>query len=113
MSLMIDIVFLPFHYSLFETPSATCADEFGSVAAGIDAGVSATRDESLAVRVEERTVEFFGTEGVAFLDDQKFVVVVLGWVWVLAAADRSHAGMAAYKSGSVAAVKGQVSEAYC
>ena len=111
MSPMIDIVFLPFHDRLFETPSAVCADEFQSVAAGVDAGVSPVRYEFLAVRVEGSTVEFVGTESVAFLDDETFVVAVAACVD--ATCDRSWADMAACESGSVAAVKGQVSEAYC
>ena len=100
MSPMIDIVFLPFQYSLFETPSATCADKFGSVATGIDAGVSATRDESLAVRVEERAVEFFGTEGVAFLCNETFVVSVIGFVG--ASENDTRSDVAAYEPSSVA-----------
>ena len=105
MSPMIDIVFLPFHDRLFETPSAVCADEFQSVAAGVDAGVSPVRYEFLAVRVEGSTVEFVGTEGVAFLDDKTFVDTVVGCVH--AAGDGSRSDVATYESGSVAAVKGR------
>ena len=67
MSPMVDIVFLSIHNSLFETPSAVCTHEFKSV--GVDARVSAVGYEFLAVGVGVGTVEVFGTEGVAFLDD--------------------------------------------
>ena len=105
MSKIIDIVFLPFHYNLFETPSAVDTDEFQSVAAGLDAGISAVRDESLAVRAEGSSVEFTGTEGVAFLDDETFVDTVVGFVH--AAGDGSGSDVATYESGSVAAVRGR------
>ena len=88
---------------MFETPSATCADKFGSVATGIDAGVSATRDESLAVRVEGSTVEFVGTEGVAFLDDETFVVSSVGFVDT--PEDGSGTDVTTYESGSVATIR--------
>ena len=103
MSPMVDIVFLSIHNSLFETPSAVDTDEFQSVAAGLDAGISAVRDESLAVRAEGSSVEFTGTEGVAFLGDETFVVSAVGFVD--ASDDRSGADVTAYEASSVATMR--------
>ena len=99
MAPMIDIVFLSVHNRLFERPSAVRTDEFQTV--GVDTGVSTLGDEFLAVCPERGTVEFVGTEGVAFLDDETFVDAVVGFVH--AAGDRTGSDVAAYESGSVAA----------
>ena len=98
MSPVIDIVFLSIHNRLFETPSAVCTHEFKSV--GIDAGMSAVGYEFLAVGVGVGTVEVFGTEGVAFLDDETFVVSSIGFVD--APEDGSGSDVTAYEASSVA-----------
>ena len=106
MAPMIDIVFLSVHNRLFERPSAVRTDEFQTV--GVDTGVSALGDEFLAVSPERGTVEFVGTEGVAFLDDETFVDAVVGFVH--AADDGAGSDVAAYESGSVAAGSERKSE---
>ena len=102
MAPMIDVVFLSVHNRLFERPSAVRTDEFQTV--GVDTGVSALGDEFLAVSPERGTVEFVGTEGVAFLDDQTVVVSSVGFVW--AVDDGSGADVTAYEVGSVATRRG-------
>ena len=72
---------------------------------GVDEGVSAVSDEFFAVCPGSGAIEFIGTEGVAFLDDETFVDAVVGFVH--AAGDGTRSDVAAYESGSVAAVKGR------
>ena len=57
-------------------------------------------DEFLAVCPERGTVEFVGSEGVTFLDDETFVDAVVGFVH--AADDGSGSDVAAYEPVSVA-----------
>ena len=70
---------------------------------GVDAGVSAVSDEFFAVSPGSGAVEFIGTEGVAFLGDETFVVSAVGFVD--ASDDRSGADVTAYESGSVATIR--------
>ena len=67
---------------------------------GVDAGVSAVSDEFFAVSPGSGAVEFIGTEGVAFLGDETFVVPAVGFVD--ASDDRSGADVTAYEASSVA-----------
>ena len=106
MSPRIIIVFLPFHDGGFETPSAVGTDEFESV--GVDAGVlvligTVGGDEVFAVGVGVGggVVEVLGTEGVAFLGDETFVVSVIGFVG--APEDDSRSDVAAYEPRSITA----------
>ena len=97
MSPMINIIFLSVHDSLFETPPTVDADEFQTV--GVDAGVSAVSDEFFAVSPGSGAVEFIGTEGVAFLSDEAFVVSHVGFVDT--SEDYSGSDVAAYEPVSV------------
>ena len=100
MSPMIDIVFLPFQNGGFETPPAVCADEFQSV--GVDTGVSTfVGDESFTIDVRLNTVDLPGTEGVALLCNETFVVSVIGFVG--APEDDARSDVAAYEPSSIAA----------
>ena len=104
MAPMIDIVFLSVYNRLFERPSAVRTDEFQTV--GVDTGVATLGDEFLAVSPERGTVEFVGSEGVAFLGDETFVVSAAGFVDT--SDDRSGADVAAYEVSSVATVREKV-----
>ena len=100
MSPMIDIVFLSFQNGGFETPPAFYTDEFQSV--GVDTGVSTfVGDESFTVHVRFDAVELPGTEGVALLGDETFVVSVIGFIG--APEDDTRSDVAAYEPSSIAA----------
>ena len=69
---------------------------------GVDAGISTfVGDESFAIDVRLNAVDLPGTEGVALLCNETFVVSVVGFVG--AANDVSGSDVTAYKSSSVAA----------
>ena len=100
MSPMIDIVFLSFQNGGFETPPAVYADEFKSV--GVDTGVSTfVGDDSFAIDVRLNAVDLPGTEGVAFLCNETFVVSIIGFVG--ASEDDARSDVAAYEPSSIAA----------
>ena len=65
--------------------------------------MSAVSDEFFAVSPGSGAVEFIGTEGVAFLGDETFVVPAVGFVD--ASDDRSGADVTAYEASSVATMR--------
>ena len=73
---------------------------------GVDEGVSAVSDEFFAVCPGSGTIEFIGTEGVAFLGNEMFIVFAAGFVD--ASNDRSRADVAAYEASSVTTVREKV-----